>query len=997
MSKIGPYKVFFLLIFAFFVSCALPSNSSAQSYHFTNYSVEDGLQFVFVGALYQDPNGYLWAGGYGGLSRFDGRNFTHYGAQRNLANHDVQAISGTLGGDIWIATLGGLSHLKADGMHNHFVEDGLLSNEVNTVYASEEGDVWIGTEQGVNLVRDGKISTPGLNASLDSKSIHAFCQLQNGNLLIGTGKGLVILSTQDNEKITIPKELCADAVTVICQDQDGLVWVGTKQGLCKIRSDDNNPGSGTHENLERLFEEREITAIVEGPTGDVWIGTTTGLIKYDGEHYEDYPIGGSPNSNIIGALYFDVEGNLWIGTYSGLYKHRGNSFLNYSQKEGLSGSFIFPILRDSRDDLWIGTNKNGLNRYNGETFEVFRERDGLVNNGVKSAFEDRIGNIWIGTDSGLTKITVNPISKEVAFTSFTVENGLISNLISFIMEGEDGKLYFGGSGGLSVYDGVRFENFKLPAPYHKSDIWAMVITQDKKIWVGSYKGGLFTFDGARFTRENERIGLKSDVCLALVEDNKGNLWIGTFEGVFMYNGSSLDKFDEGTGLTSNLTYTLTIDNDNKNIWIGTNQGLNKLKLGPYYASDLKIVEHYGKEEGFVGIECNSNGVFKETDGSIWFGTIEGLSHYIPNAYFPNEREAKTNILSTKIFYQDTLLPELASLSYDLNHISFEYVGICLTNPAKVSYQYRLIGYDKQWSPISKITTATYSNLPPGDYTFEVKSCNNEFKWNVKPATYSFHITAPYWDTWWFKTLAVFAFAGIISLIFYARIRNIKKANKLQRRMDNLKLEALRSQMNPHFIFNSMNAIQHYINGNDKKLANHYLTKFAALMRKILDNSQRETIPIEDDIKALELYIALEQMRFEDKFTYHLEIEDKIDSGYLEIPPNLIQPFVENAINHGLLNKKTPGKVSIALRMNKNYIHCIVEDDGVGREAASKMEASPHKLNHKPLGMQITRDRIQILNELEKSNLNVHIDDLHDEQGNAIGTRVNMKIPIETDD
>jgi len=996
MSKVGPYKAVNLLIVVFLLIAGIPRQSSAQSFHFTNYSVEHGLQFVFVGALYQDPNGYLWAGGYGGLSRFDGRNFTHYGARKNLVNHDVQAISGTPGGEIWIATLGGLSHLKDDVMHNHLVEDGLLSNEVNTVYVSKDGAVWIGTEQGFNMIKDGKISTPDLNSSLTSKSVHAFCEDNNGNLLIGTSKGITILYAADNEKITVPKQLCEAEVTVICQDKAGHIWVGTKGGLCKIRLDEKNAERGIHENSERLFKDREITAIVQGPTGAVWIGTTTGLFKYDGEHYEEYSIGESSNSNIIGSLYFDVEGNLWIGTYSGLYKYRGNSFLNYSQKEGLSGSFIFPILRDSRDDLWIGTKSNGLNRHTGNKFEVFRENDGLADNAVKSALEDRMGNIWVGTDSGLTKLTIDPVSKEVTFTSFTMKDGLISNLVSYIIEGEDGKLYFGGTGGLSVYDGGRFENFKLPAPYQKTDVWAIVITQDKQIWIGSYKGGVFTFDGEQFTRENERIGLKSDVCLAMVEDKMGSLWIGTFEGVFRYDGKSLDKFDEGIGMTSNLIYTLTVDNNDQNLWIGTNQGLNKLKLGPYYESNLKIIEHYGKEEGFIGVECNSNGVFKETDGSIWFGTIEGLSHYIPNAYFPNEREAKTNILSKKIFYQDTLLPQNASLSYDMNHVSFEYVGICLTNPSKVSYQYRLVGYDKQWSPISKIATATYSNLPPGEYTFEVKSCNNEFKWNTEPTSYSFHIAAPYWDTWWFRVIAVFSFAGIISLIFYTRIRNIRKANKLQRRMDNLKLEALRSQMNPHFIFNSMNAIQHYINGNDKKLANHYLTKFAALMRIILDNSQKETIPIDYDLKALELYITLEQMRFENKFTYSIEIEDKIDSGYLEIPPNLIQPFVENAINHGLLNKKAPGTVMIYMKMNKNYIHCIIEDDGVGREAAGRIEASPHKLDHKPLGMQITRDRIQILNELEKSDLNVSIDDLHDGNGNATGTRVHMKIRVETD-
>jgi len=707
----GIYRFVYTLIAAFFLLIPI-SRLHAQSYHFTNYSVEHGLQFVFVGALYQDPTGYLWAGGYGGLSRFDGRNFTHYGAQRNLVNHDVQEIDGS-NGSIWIATLGGLSLLKNDVMKNYLMEDGLLSNEVNTVFVAKDGSVWIGTEKGVNVIAQGIIKAPDFNANLPSKSIHAFCEDNNGNLLIGTGDGLAILMAEEEQKLLIPKSICEEAVNVICQDDQGIVWVGTKKGLCKVRLDQDVEWSAVSDLPVKMYEDREITAIVQSPTGDVWIGTTTGLIKFDGEKYEEYPIGESANSKIIGSLYFDVEGNLWVGTYSGLYKYRGNSFLNYSTAEGLSGNFIFPIMRDSRNDLWIGTNKNGLNRYDGKTFEVFREEDGLADNGVKSAFEDRSGNIWIGTDSGLTKLMVDPISKKVSLTTFTTEHGLVSNLISYILQDDQGKLYFGGTGGITIYDNNRFESYTLDEPYQNVDIWAMVMSVDNQLWIGSYKGGVFTFDGENFTRENKRIGLRSDVCLAIVKDNRDNLWFGTFEGVFMYDGKSLYAFDENQGLTSNLVYTLIIDVDNKSLWIGTNQGLNKLKLEPFYESNLKIIEHYGKEEGFVGVECNSNGAFNEADGSIWFGTIGGLSHYIPNAYFPNEREASTNILSTKIFYQDTVLADNATLRYDQNHVSFDYVGICLTNPSKVRYQYRLEGYDKKWSPVSKAQTATYSNLPPG--------------------------------------------------------------------------------------------------------------------------------------------------------------------------------------------------------------------------------------------------------------------------------------------
>jgi len=966
-----------------------------QSSHFKNYSVEDGLHFIFVSALHQDNQGYLWAGGYGGLSKFDGLNFTHYGAKKNLVNHDVQSVSGDQIGNMWIGTANGLTNLKNDVITNYSTKNGLLSNQINVVRYSENNGVWIGTDKGLNYF-DGKVFKEiELSPDRKTKNITALYKDLYGKLWVGTKKGLFVYQKNKNNDLTLAPELSGLSIKSVFVDENNDVWVGCKKGLYKIVVLNGKYKIASFNDSETLSN-TEIVSILRDKMGTLWVGTTSGLYAYDNHHFEYYKIARESNSNIIGCLFLDIEDNLWIGTYSGLYRYRGNSFINYSDQDGLNSNFIFPILRDQRGALWIGTNKNGINRYNGKTFESITTENGLSSNGINAALEDKRGNIWIGTDKGLTKAMVDDITGKIVFTNFTTKAGLISDSISAIFQAEDGSLIFGGKGGFTTFKNNRFETYYLPEKAKEFDIWSMIQSNDGKIWMGTYKGGLFSFDGKKITDENEQIGLKSNICLALEKDRKGNIWIGTFEGVFMYDGNKLISINENDGLSSNLIYVMAIDINNEHLWIGTNQGLNKLKLSPFYESGQKTVEHYGKEEGFVGVECNSNGVYKDKDSSIWFGTVNGLSHYVPNDYKENERESITNIIRKKIFYNDTVLPEGVKLPYNMNHLSFDFVGICLTNPKKVRYKYKLEGYDKIWSPATKTQNATYANLPSGKYVLKIISCNNESKWNKKPTTFTFSISTPYWESLWFTILISLLIIGVFSLAFFMQIKNINKKNLLNRRMDHLKLEALRSQMNPHFIFNAMNAIQHYINQNDKKLANEYLSKFAGLMRQVLENSRNSILPIADDLKALKLYIELEHLRFENKFKYQINIDKSIDTDYIEIPANLIQPFVENAINHGLLNKADPGMLTITLTMKKNFLHCKVEDNGIGRKKASIIENEQYKYGHKPAGMSITKDRIQILNEMENSDLRVMITDLEDAAGNAVGTRVNLSIPIESE-
>jgi len=467
--------------------------------------------------------------------------------------------------------------------------------------------------------------------------------------------------------------------------------------------------------------------------------------------------------------------------------------------------------------------------------------------------------------------------------------------------------------------------------------------------------------------------------------------------MYIDDKNKIDSVMETDGLSSELIYCAAMDHDKKNLWIGTNQGISKFDIAIYAKGQKKIITTFGKEEGFMGVECNSNGAFADSNGIVWFGTVNGLVRYSPHDFRTNSAYAKTSITGIKLSYNDTTFVQGTELPYFDNNISFEYVGICLTNPAKVEYRYMLTGFDADFSPPTSDRVAHYSNLPPGNYTFRVLSCNNEGLWNTEPVTFSFSIATPIWKRPWFWFLLSVLSAGILGLAIYYRIRQIRRVERIETEaqvaMSRNELKALRAQMNPHFVFNSLNSIQHFILTNKTADAGKYLNKFARLMRVILNNSEKSLITVREELEYLQLYLELEEMRFEGKFKWTVDISDDIDVDYFEIPAMLLQPYVENAILHGLMPKIGGGNLQIIMRLKENKLVCSIVDDGIGREKAREMRQLSNRKDHQSLGMKITHDRLELINRLHGSQLSLTITDLYNEDGTPSGTRVDIFIPV----
>jgi ligand-binding sensor domain-containing protein len=960
----------------------------AQQFHFKNYSVESGLPFVQVYCMYQDSKGYLWSGGYGGLSCFDGKTFINYSPKNGLINHYVNAICEDDSGKIYAGTAEGLSILRNNKIQSNFrAKNGLTEKTINALcYRKNEG-VYIGTVRGLFCFRLGKFT---VIKGFDGREIK--CLQSMGDVLcVGTNNGLFFF---DPKTKTIKKQEGLDNNSINCLSfsaADSSLLAGTTKGFSIIKTG-HKPYNFHQEN--GLIDEN-ITAIYCKNVNNIWIASGSGLLKFNGKEFSFYNIYNENNSNHIRCLLKDSEGNLWLGTHTGLFRYRDNAFSSF-KNGGIANAMVFQIFRDKKNELWICTD-NGVYRYAQGFFNLLSIKDGLPDNFCSAGLEDDDGTIWLCTNKGIAWY------KNGSIKTFTGPQGLkLNSPLSVIYKDRQNTIWVGGKDGIAAFkkiNGVYTPTYyMLPELTQEWGVTAFVEDKTGNFWLGTSAEGIFKLENGKFVSKNTALNIKPGSFFTLLCDLNNTLYAATLNGLWIYDqvNNSQKIISEKEGLNSELIYSLKFTDSENAIWIGTNQGINILDLSKYRASNTIDISSYGKAEGFSGVECNSYGIWEDKDSTLWFGTVGGVIKYQPSAFKRNMQESKTYIYSIKLQNEDTTLNSGVILPYNYNNIAFYYRGISLTNPDRVRYIKMLEGLETKWSEPSTEDYSKYGNLAPGKYTFKVKSCNSEGVWNTEPVTFEFEIKTPYFKTWWFIFSVIGLSLVLIMTVFRIRVQNIRKKEKAEfdRKVEisKVELKALRAQMNPHFVFNSLNSIQHYILNSKSKEAAKYLNKFAKLIRTILSNTEKSMVTVNEDVESLSLYLELESMRFDGKFDYSINVDKSIDGDYDEIPPMLMQPYIENAILHGLNPKETKGHLKIDIFIKNNYIVCRITDDGIGRVKSGEIKRTTPGNAHKSLGMKITSERVRILNDINKSDLSVSVTDLKDEYGNSGGTMVELYIP-----
>ncbi|MFN3916444.1 MAG: two-component regulator propeller domain-containing protein [Flavobacteriales bacterium] len=978
----------------------------AQEYSFIPYNVEDGLSQTQISSICQDDDGYIWFGTAGGASRFDGKNFKNYSKNDGLLDNLIIKIQKDSIGQIWLASDYGINSIKKNKVKAYRIDEVNKSNQITDFMIAGNNTFYLAIRnKGLYLltIEDKKTTLKKIDTKGLSSNIRSIFKDKEGKLWIGTNNEVAYLKNNEIILVDIPQSRQLN-VSKIIQDKKGDIWIATvEEGVYKY------DGTTFHNyNTNNGLISYSIRDVLEDHHGNIWFTSKIGVSKLGKKGFQEFTPENGLEFDNVKVVTEDAEGNIWFGTDgSGVLKFTGDAFVNFTTRQDLSSNYVMSITQDQENNYWFGTYGGGICRYDGLNMTVFdRSNSLLANNTVWAGICDRGGNLWFGTSGGVTRYD----GKQ--FKSYTTNDGLLTNKVTAIFEDTRNRIWFGTPSGLSVWsESAGFSNYEDENGFEGLHVRAFCQDQEGVVWMGC-SNGLFYYSKGSFEKLWDTL-LTENTIYSLQVDFRNNLWIGTANGIFFYDRLKIKKIKTIEAFSANYINFLKFENQNT-LWVGTNYGVLELQLPNFYKTGKVEFVHYTRSNGIPSLETNLNAVYKDKSGDMWFGTGGGLTRFSRFTVDESQQDFMPflSLNDVKLFLEIpdwekkgkeidpyTGIPVNLKLKYNQNHLSFVYTGISHSNPSKVRFRYKLIGLDEDWSPVLYTNIASYPNLPHGNFVFMVQSSVDGERW-TNPVSFPFSISPPFWLTWWFYTLIILSVLGAIYL-YVGRVKKTeqqKRENeliKLQSKLLTLEQQSLNASMNRHFIFNSLNSIQYYINTQDKLAANRYLTNFAKLIRKNLDSSSsgESLVSLSEELERLELYLSLENMRFQNKFTYEINIGTEIDAEALKVPGMFLQPYIENSIWHGILPMEEEGHIKLEIKKtSKNTILFLIEDNGIGIDTSLRRKKAGQK--HQSRGVEINRSRIELLQEITKSDILLKGPyQYFDENHNPAGTRVEIEVSI----
>lgn len=847
------------------------------------------------------------------------------------------------------------------------------------------------------------------------------------------------------------KELKSSTVYSIDQDDKGYLWLGTSYGLCRFDGHD----FVAYYKDEGLLD-NFIKKLVVDTSGLLWLNTRKGFQTFDGHIFsreinkgdlnfsvdlskqlnaDSIELEGIPTEYEI-ADTLTYEGELFVATKGDGLWVLSKGIWKSLNLEYYFGHRVYDLFLDHQNNFWIASNY-GLTILGKSDFKKY------PNTQKRGVFEmlEYDESLWIASRTGVNRISGDQD------TWFPLEED--ANYMICLGVSHEGKLQAGGIGaklyewngfdfevqqsfesalsGLDIYDMETHAVKTYYACRNKVLQWDQEGVTELKLGVNQGKcydiqsfgdslffacsEGLFLKTDSFISKYTVSEGMSDHNCRVLEVDGFGNLWIGTYsEGLIKFDGRNFESYTIHNGLSNNLIKSLEWDAKRNSLWVGTNEGLNQLKMDS--KGQNIICKSFSDATGYSFLFCHDKSLLLKNDGSLLFSVNtndETFEEYI-FSFEANDISLKSNaphvlLESYKIWNKEnpidskvhraSVLKNDNKLRYTQNDLSFDFSGIHLTQGAFISYQWYLEGYESSWREETTESKAHYTNLSPGSYSLNLRAKVPESVWS-QTKQFTFTIVPPYWTSWWFISIIVFLiFWSVYTFVSIKQKRiyndQLEKVNQLKQKAE-LELKALRAQLNPHFIFNVLNSIQYSIYDKNSNLGLEFIQDFAVLMRKTLLHSRKSLIPFRDEIEFLKLYIKLENARFETPFAFCLDLNEAEDYYNIYMPPLLLQPYVENAIKHGLFNKvdHSSNRLVLKFRIKTNQLICTIEDNGVGRVVAN---AKKNK-HHESQGLQMMQERLDYLNVVYKdAGFKHEFKNIYDEKGVISGTKVSIRIPL----
>ncbi|MEQ9717907.1 MAG: two-component regulator propeller domain-containing protein [Balneola sp.] len=752
-------SLLFILIF-----CSI--TVMGQLYPFRTYSIEDGLSESVVNEIIQDSEGFLWlATGYG-LNRFDGITIQNYFEDQGLNSSKVHSLFEDSEGKIWIGTEFGVNYWFDDSIYVAEELEALKNQRVISIYEDSGGDMWFGTDGDGAWVleKSGELYQYSISQGFRNNRIRRIKEDANGVLWFATRGGLTKLENGNIRTFTTADGLPENRIRDITFDENDQLWIASREGLVHY----NNGRFITYDDNEGLNNVRVQTMVFD-KNQRLWVGTEGGVSVFDEGSFKNFTSENGLSNNIIYSSALDREGNLWFGTFGGgANLFLGDYFENHTMLDGLANDVVTSITEGENGEIWLATYGGGLSLLKDGKFTTMSLKEGLLDDKVFSVDKDSSGRIWVGMRNGLAYL-------ENEVLTILSEDEFPYRKVRQVYEDSKGIIWISTyDDGMVRYDGKEFRLISTDDGLLDNTVLGTVEGDDGSMWIATYGGVSRYFEGEveNFTIQE---GLPNNAVMMVIKDDVGRIWASTFGGIAWFDGLKFQSITTEDGLPNRVCYFIHQSRDGS-IWVGTNNGVVKFDADRYFSDNPNEREQsfqlITKEQGLVSDEMNLGAVYEDSNGHLWFGTVEGVSHFFPENY-------KGNPLSPKVKIDEVVTSGRAhkgknhfNLNYDQNYVEIAYSGINFTAPNQVVYEYKMEGVDPAWQRTTD-RVVKYPSLPNGEYSFTVHARNTNGSWSDEKTEITFLVYAPFWMQWWFITLVIVTLVGIIWLFY-----NYYKARKL---------------------------------------------------------------------------------------------------------------------------------------------------------------------------------------------------------------------------
>jgi len=985
--------------------------------------------------------------------------FKHFPGEKNcLSDNQIWDINEDNIGNLWIATGAGLDKYEpVTGRITHYLNNpedsnSISTNEISSLCFDSDNNLWIGTWGGgfnIFKVKEKKfVRYTTENSDLQNDVIWCIFKDSKNNMWVGTdGGGLLMYNsvkkTYDNffYDERNKNSINSNNVSSICEDAEGFIWIGTYgDGLNRydyttnmfvnFKNDPGNPNTIPDNFIWKVFKDSR---------GVLWIGgTSKGLSYYDADKNQFVRLQNSPydpqsiSSDLILDIFEDKTNILWIGTVDGgvnkislkpqNFYHLKNEFNNANS---LIGNFVFSICEDKYGDIWIANYGKGVSRYNPlkNKFKFYTHNptdpNSISNNQARYIYEDNRGDIWIGTFFGGLNKYDRKTDSFIRHRSDGSPSNLSSDNIRIMMEDKEGNFWIGtNGGGLNKFDVQNnlFTHF-MHDPESKNSlsndaVSALCEDEDGYLWTGNFDGGLNRFDKKNstfkkyFYKPDDTASISSNIVTYLFCDSNGKIWIGTWNGLNLYDRKtdSFIRFSEKDGLGAEIICGICEDK-NGNLWISTVKGISKFSGEAEYflgeKNEKKRFINFDINDGIQKGELNPGAFFINKSGWIYFGGTDGVNVFNPDSLIENQVIPNIVITSFKKFNEEfvnDIQAEFLSnleLNFDENVISFEFSSLDYSQPAKNQFAYKLEGFDKDWVYSGSRRYVNYTHLDPGEYIFRVKGTNNSGIWNNKGTSLSIIIYPPFWETWWFRAIALLVLICAIGFVYKKRISVLQKEKRVQEEFSKLLIHSqeeerkrIASELHDSLGQNLLiikNRVVMSLKSKEPEFEKKQLNEISENASEAIDEVRRIAYNLHPyHLERLGLTKAIrsivDNLETSIEINFKLELDD-ID-GILKPDEEIslyriIQECANNIVKHSASKE-----AGIYIKKGDTLITINIDDDGKGFDSKNLIMFPDRK---RGFGLKNLQERIKLL----KGEL--IIDSVKNK-----GTKLLIKIPINFD-